>query len=215
MIIDDISAGFKTLDVPLRGTRDYLQSADVYSKLLASLEAQLGQGSIASLQVKFSAINRRLPQYRIHDVTSHHKPTPRNTIVASFALHDGDTRQIEIVEGDRRPSEALSDNETEIAKFIEVFDEYSQLKPTVDATISEQVVFASKTFHYSKFPTETAKWMVVELNINLELASQDWELMTIRLDMQRNEAVTKSSIYVDGANIGFVRYMKIEYSPEK
>lgn len=203
--------GFETLDVPYRGTRDYLQSADLFTGLFEAITRRFGADSVIGLRVKFSDISKTLPQFRIVNEDFGFKPTQQNPIVGSVRLSDGKTHDLEVVHGTKSPNKRLEGDEAAISEHIIVSGLQAQLKPAVKAKLAEQIVFASKKMHYKAYPPGDKKWMVVEINVQFDKVAKDWEMLSIKLDMERNETVTSSSIYLDNVKIGAVRYVKVDY----
>jgi hypothetical protein len=195
------------LDVPLRGTRDYLQSGDIYRAFADHLRSQFPSENFTSLRFKFNHFARAGVDAVYWPIDAS-EPMPKDpNALLWFGFADGRRFQGYFEENGKPINRRIEGAEPEITATTSISGETATTPAHQSADLIEHVVFVTKKLHNTLMPPATGRWIVVEFNFTRFLEKRVTEPITIVLKHSYEQRLTESEIQIGSENVGTVRFL--------
>lgn len=192
------------LDLPFRGSRDYLQGADIYEKMLEEGKEIFPAGP---LQIQFHTLLRRQPDM----IWSQDSLTEwRNNPAYRGEAHFGPAKagmNVVLLESERPITQRKECNEKDVvaASQVDVASKTATLPFPCCGTPMEMVVFLNKQLHFQVLPQVKEKWLFVKLDLSEALPEGNEQLILVMKQVLGNR-FTRTEILVDGKSFGFITF---------
>ena len=192
-----------TLDLPLKGERSYLQSADIYHGLLSHLEKEASLDQIEDLRLIFRQMNRGVIRF---DAPGDDGKAPTGSV--SFTL-SGDSVRLSIFDEEAEEKARVPFPEEEISSRCQVSVEGRSVSIEQDGALSafqpmEVIVAANKCMHQEVFADAKGKWLFTETRNPRPITSTAWKRITLTVISQFGTKLTKTEIRVDDVPSGYL-----------
>ncbi|MBD2133195.1 hypothetical protein H6F47_12320 [Sphaerospermopsis sp. FACHB-1094] len=192
------------IEIPFKGTRNYLHSSDVYNALCNGIMEFTGITDF-HLMSKTKLVFRDFAQHPLRAVFQSHHTSAK--AVFSFEINDVKYR-CELIEREAEVQNRIVFNEEAIITEC-VFD--LDHKTVAFASIPdfpyspiEIVVAANKSLHMQYFSQNPGKWLFTEIFTEKPLKDIYFDTMKIMLKTCLSTRLTKSAIILDNTECGYI-----------
>ncbi len=192
------------IEVPFKGARDYLQSADVYHAVLAHLDGRIGLDSCRDVRLIFRSFARTriavIPEEELGDREAN----------ASFLCEiDGEKLKRVLVETGETVAAREPYPEEEIVERCVIDADAKTVTLEHDEALDrfklmEILVAMNKAMHLEALREHPGKWLFTETRNPEPLFGQSWRRLSIGIRNQLGVKLTRSVIEVDGADAGYL-----------
>ena len=198
-----IPLGDFDLDVPFKGTRDYVQSADLYDALMARLGAACRLEDVSDVRLLCRSLARRPLRALVGGPTSE-----CHALLTFHSAVGGGKTRIAVVGREGAPAGRRECPEERIVSQS-VLDEETgsitcRMGPSPGFTLCEAAVALNKALHLRTFAGYPGKWLLTEIRTPLPLLSRGSCEVGIRLKSRSTTRLTRSTIVLDGEESGYI-----------
>ncbi|MCB1230175.1 MAG: hypothetical protein KDN19_07915 [Verrucomicrobiae bacterium] len=192
------------IEIPFKGARDYLQSADVYHAVLAHLDGQVGIDSCHDVRLIF----RNFARTRIAVITED-ELGDREANASFLCEVGGEKLKRVLVETGKDVTAREPYPEEEIVERCVVDAEAKTVTLEHDDSLDrfklmEILVAMNKAMHLEVFKEHPGKWLFTETRNPEPLFRQPWRRLSIRIKNQLGVKLTRSVIEVGGVDAGYL-----------
>ncbi|MEM8630279.1 MAG: hypothetical protein AAGF74_03510 [Pseudomonadota bacterium] len=194
------------LEVPQRGSRDYLQGGDILRSIFEEFSKHRDTADIADCRLRFSSLSHTLPTLL---TWPEGEPAPAGALSArlSIGLRDGER----IIGGLRDTGAPLLSRiegfERDVNAVTAVDGQTALSAPVEGADLIEQIVFTIKFLHNTVLPLKAGRWAVVEFNLLRYLPREGWGSVAADIEsISGNNRITETRVRVGKETIGSVRF---------
>ena len=198
-----------SLDMAFRGSRDYLQGADIYDQVLAKLGQQVPEGPVMVQYHSFSRTQLDLVG-PVGDVAPWRAcPNYRGEI--RFGAQNEAT-YIALMASDRPITERTRCNEDEVVSTasVDVESRTATLPFPSVATTMEMVVFLNKQLHFKVLPQVKEKWLFVKLELSRRLPQAGERELKLEIKHVLGNRFTKAMIVIDDQSFGYITFATLQ-----
>lgn len=198
-----------SLDMAFRGSRDYLQGADIYDQVLAKLGQQLPEGPV---MVQYHSFLRTQLDLLgpVNDVTPWRAfPNYRGEI--RFGAQNEATSII-LMASERPITERSSCNEDEVVRTasVDVESRTATLPFPGVATTMEMIVFLNKQLHFKVLPQVKEKWLFVKLELSRRLPEKGERELKLEMKQVLGSRFTRVMIVIDDQCFGYITFATLQ-----
>ena len=195
----------RTLDIPLKGERDYLHGTDIYDSVLQTCREQLPNEEIGRINLKFREfIHHQCELYLVEAGEEKILPDTKSTL----KIETGQGRSLRggLVETDLWPGRRVGSWEAEVFEAARCRPDTVRLFGPHEFPPIEALVFMTKKLHQVQFSTARGRWIFVALDVKRPLNPRDPRDLTVRIEANRNDRLTESSIQTPGGRLGRIYF---------
>lgn len=193
------------LDLSFRGSRDYLQGADLYQGML---EVEAANFPPSPIQIQYHSLLHHQPDlvWSTENLTALRK-APAYRGEARFGTGDQQINAV-LLESDRPISRRVECNEKEVVASaqVDVPAKTAVLPFPSVGTPMEMVVFLNKQLHFQVLPHVTEKWLFVKLDLKEALPQTGEKQLTLILRQILGDRFTRAEILIDDKSFGFITF---------
>ena len=192
------------IDVPFKGQRDYIHSADVYHAVLSHLAAEVGLENCDDVRLIFRSFART--SIRVGSESPSEATEPNATFTC---LIKGEKLRLSLMETGDEVVLRVAYPEHEIVNRCSIDTDAREVSLNYDAGLAnfdlmEIIVAMNKAMHLSSFKEHPGKWLFTETRNLKPLFNQPWQRLQIRLKNELGVKLTRSTIEIDGENVGYL-----------
>jgi len=191
------------MTIPFRGTRDYLQGADLYQFIVDRVGGALPAGPV---QLQFHSLLRRQGELLVgvEEIASWRK-RPEYRGEGRFGP-PMESRYVVLVESESTVADRKECNESEVVMGAQVnlAERSAVLAFPSGGTPMEMVVFLNKQLHFQTLPEVKEKWLFVRLELNERLPTTGERELKLVLRQVLGKRFTKTEILIDEVSYGFI-----------
>lgn len=192
------------LQVPFKGRRAYLQSADMWNAVLAALGAAGGVTPDTRIVMTFRRLLATAPRLDLPDPGQRlapAQPAPVDVIVGT-----GPERRIGRLLATEQPvAERIDDTEDTVFAGCRIDGDTIHHTGPGPSSVVETIVAATKRLHQRTVSADV-KWLATRLDFAAGLAVPPAAALTVRITHRTAGLSTRSTVAVDGADIGTIQF---------
>lgn len=198
-----------TLDVPFKGQRTYLQSANLWHAI-SPLLLRSDRSSEARLSVSFRRLLDRLP---ILIFPALDRPAP-GVAVGDVVLTDEGRRELGYLrEGDRPVGRRIADYEDGMRGDVQIDGTVARYVGSPAGMTSVEVIVAATKFLHQESVSAKVKWLATRLELPLRFDLTAQSTLEIRISHKTATLATMSDVIVDGSWCGKVAFNPMPVAP--
>lgn len=189
------------IEIPLKGTRNYLRGADFVGQAQSALQSALGSGYLSRLTF------RRFTQKESVLLLG----VPESDAAFAdglFTLADGSEANFHLAETENETDERVAFDEDRIvgdATFA-LADQRAHVVFQSNHTMIDHIVALTKRLHYALAPDVQGKWVLVRLDFKQALPERA-QRVSILVDRLVQNRFSTSQVLLDDISIGTIRFM--------
>lgn len=193
------------LDLTFRGSRDYLQGADIYEGMLKAGQDQIPTGPI---HIQYHTLLHKQPDLILsQEPVTHWRKEPAYRGEVRFGKAEGYLYAV-LLESDRPVDVRVPCNESEVVKtaVVDVPARTATLPFPSVGTPMEKVVFLNKQLHFKVLPDIKEKWLFVKLELTEALPPTGEKEMKLILKQNLGNRFTRTEIVIDDKSFGYITF---------
>jgi hypothetical protein len=197
----------KTLspDLPLRGNRNYIHGTDIYEAILAALESY----APCPAPISFSLSIHHFSRHAI-DLTITDEPVTNFPDIAAVAFRTSAGLNGWMIESDRPVTRTVPFREADITEKAEVAGNVARIAGHVAYPPIDVLVILTKFWHLQRLPDAGKAWVFVKLELSRLLQTDDSDRLSIQVDQNLANRLTRAIVAVGGQAIGHIYFSKID-----
>lgn len=193
------------LDLAFRGSRDYLQGADIYGAMIEKGGGLLPEGGAA---IQFHTLLRKQP-----DLICSTEPLTHLRQQAEYrgegVFASGEAKMnVVLLESERPVDERVPCNEKEVVATasVDVEKREAVLPFPNTGNFMEMTVFLNKQLHFKVLPDVMEKWLFVKLELTNSRVTKGQGEMKLVMKQVLGRRFTRTEIFVDGKSAGHITF---------
>ncbi len=201
------------LSFSFKGKRNYVHGTDVYNNVVSNFEKRYEAEKITFLRLKFR--NLASHQCVFHLADKGEKPAfPENIFAEVFIKVSVGSFMGYIEETDDPITARYAYDEDRIHSICEIKNDSQVIIPDkINYTPIEVAVSMTKFLHHKLYPPGKSKWLFSQLELKRLFKSNDIGNYTIQLKHNLKNILTKSLIYNEHEEIGYIYFSLMEKMP--
>ncbi len=200
------------LTMSFKGTRDYLQGADIFNAMTQALAAALpidAQGATAVF-LAIHALAHRQCDLQLSENGDDPHARPEEALVAQFGmLCRGQEVRAWLTESERPVSSRLPYREETIAAATALRDKIIVHVGDSPYTPAEVLVAMTKLLHSALLPLPAGRWILSKLELAALPLPPAVDGVQVELLHNLNNRLTKSAITMKGAALGYIFFSRV------
>lgn len=193
-----------SLDLPLKGQRNYLQSADIYHGFLDKVSSEIDVELLDELRFIFRKMNHGVLTFEKFDESRVSDSTGSvlfgmNGEVQKMSIFDSPAESMRRVEFDEDSIVACCElDPANQSVTVQQVPELKGFRPM------ELVVAANKLLHQTVFADAKGKWLFTETKNSRPLIENDWGEIQVTIVSNFGTKLTKAEIRLGQLPVGYI-----------
>lgn len=185
-----------------RGTRNYVQGADMVNGVLEYVKSQKGENGEV-IAVKFRSFTEN-SVYLSEDVCD----SPEYSLIGTFSLRDETLISGYFYSGNTKIATRVDYDESIFAYDVDV-DKQTVSSVDQKYSVIEDLVAVVKFLHNQLFPSGDEKWVFVQLDLDVVLP-RNYRRLEARIGKMLRGSFTVTEFSIDGAVVGKIGFSKVK-----
>jgi len=193
-----------SLNIDLKGKRNYLQSADLYIAANNEIKKLYGE--------KFWISHLSFRKFLQKDCYLQESNSKSSNIAGIIRFtNNQELKELKIFEGKKIPQRSNDDLDSEIRKFCKIIKELKSAQTIIQKKISTiHSIVATTKFLHQEIVKKTGKWIFSQIDTKSDILDiKENLIIEIKNKSIVAEKFSESNIIFNNENIGKIRFMKI------
>ena len=187
-----------TLQIPFKGSRDYLQGPDIFDWVLSYLN-DANAGPLDVFEISFHSMAIKPLELSVREVPRGGKPTATGYYVGT----EGKVR-FWLTETNGKIEGRVPYSEEELVACLHYFDNDNEVELAKGVGFSdiETWVSMTKALHHKMFPEATGKWVFARAKLNAYTSDRIMAKYRVKLASKLGHKLTRNEIYLNDVKVG-------------
>ncbi len=192
-----------SLDLPLRGARSYIHGTDIYEAIVSRLAADPHGESGLSMSI------HQFSRHGLDMLVARHAsdPLPEH---AAVTFHNRSGLRGVMIETERPVGRTIPFDENAITSHVEVSGNEASITGKTGLPPIDVLVILTKHWHLTQLPEAGKAWVFVRLDLDRLLTDADAERLSIRIDQNLANRMTRAAVLSAGQPIGHIYFSKVK-----
>jgi hypothetical protein len=196
------------LSFTFKGTRNYIQGPDIYTKILEYLNTE--QFRISNIELSFHKIVRNNLRGKLFRAENINSDVSNAACIFKFTNNLAEPYVIHLFETDDEVTESHPYYEEKIvdAASLNIAEKSILLASPTPYNNIEKIVALNKAL-LSQLLTDPGKWYFTKITIDKDVNHQNPDLIALKLVKNIGSKITKTVILFDDKEQGFIYFSKV------
>ena len=195
----------KEIFFKLKGSRDYVQGADIFDKILVFVNAFFGNYP-TMINGNFYKLLQYNGLFSLYSDTESHK---QENCYAYFSIYFDQARyQVNVSRAGSRVSISEEYDEDEVLNGIIIENDKANMLVKQSYSYMEQIVAMTKKLHFIIYPNTNGKWLFTKISLKGVVNPTLFIDKTLLIEAKKNfhNKLTQNAIYLEDRYLGDIWY---------